>query len=286
METIRFTASGVRLRKRKSRPGELNWLLVPGGPGIGSDSLEELAEAIDVAGAVWLVDLPQDGSNQNPPGLAREPFSDWPHVVVEAADAVPNPVMVGHSTGGMYLLATAALEARICGLALLDTAPDCSWVGHFEQMTKRHPLPAVDAAMARYVADKSNVNIAEFAVASAEWNFTPEGVERGRELLARMPYSSASVDWSEAHFDHVYRAAWWPKSLPTLILAGAQDKIVWQGGWDDEWFHEAHVIHRSAPNAGHFPWIENPKAVAAAFAELNERILARAAWSSQHAQLK
>lgn len=37
-------------------------------------------------------------------------------------------------------------------------------------------------------------------------------------------------------------------------------------GLDDEWFQVAHVTRRSAPNAGHFPWIENPQAVAAAFA--------------------
>ncbi len=273
MKSIRFTASGVRLREWKSRPGPLNWLLLPGGPGIGSESLEELADAMMVAGTIWLVDLPQDGSNQNPPGLAREPFSDWPGVLVEAADAVSNPVMVGHSTGGMYLLATPDLEDRICGLALLDTAPDCSWFAHFERMTRFNPLPAVESAAARYVADKSDANIAAMAVASAEWNFTPEGVERGRELLARMPYSAASIEWSDMNFDHVYRAAWWPKSLPTLILAGAQDRIVWQGGWNDPWFREPHVIHRVATNAGHFPWIENSQAVADALAELSQEVL-------------
>ena len=38
MTETRFTPSGVRLRRHSTRPGGLNWLLLPGGPGIGSES--------------------------------------------------------------------------------------------------------------------------------------------------------------------------------------------------------------------------------------------------------
>lgn len=270
-----FTPSGVRLRRRRQRPGDLNWLLLPGGPGIGSESLHELADALEVPGAIWMVDLPGDGSNRAPPGLGEDPFARWPGVVVEAAQALPNPVLVGHSTGGMYLLATPELEAHVAGLALLDTAPDCGWHRRYVAMASADPLPQVEAASRVYEADRRDENIAAIAVASAPWNFSPSGLEAGRELLARMPYNSAAVDWSEAHFDHVYRAAWWPTSLPTLILAGAEDRIVWQGGWDDERYAGANVLRRSVAGAGHFPWIENPAAVRAAFAELAERVMRR-----------
>ncbi|HEX4366859.1 MAG TPA: alpha/beta hydrolase [Rhodopila sp.] len=268
-----FTSSGVRLRKHSASPGNLNWLLLPGGPGIGSESLAELAAAIAVPGTVWLVDLPGDGSNRAPPGAPGDPFSVWPHAVAEAARSLPNVVFAGHSTGGMYLLATPELEDHIRGLVLLDTAPDAGWHPRFVAMTKRHPLPAVDAATAIYEQDRRDANIAAIAVASAEWNFTPGAVTAGRELLARMPYNSAAVDWSDAHFDHTYRAAWWPRSMPVLIAAGADDRIVWQGGWDEPRFRTANAIRRTIPDAGHFPWIENPAAVRAAFAEIAERIV-------------
>ncbi len=267
-----FTSSGVRLRRHSTRPGDLNWLLLPGGPGIGSESLGELAAALDVPGAVWLVDLPGDGSNRSAPGAAADPFSQWPRVVVEAAQALPNVLFAGHSTGGMYLLATPELERHIRGLALLDTAPDASWQPRFVEMTKRRPLPAVEAATAIYERDRRDENIAAIAVASAEWNFTERGLAAGRALLARMPYNSAAVDWSEAHFDHTYRAAWWPTTLPTLVLAGADDRIVWQGRWGEGRFHGPNVQFETVPNAGHFPWIENPAAVAAAFRRLAARI--------------
>ena len=88
-----------------------------------------------------------------------------------------------------------------------------------------------------------------------------------------MPYNSAAVDWSDANFDHTYEAAWWPSALPTLIMAGSDDRIVSQGGWDDRRFHDPHILRRTIANAGHFPWIENPKDVGSAFSELADRIV-------------
>ncbi|MFT3774219.1 MAG: alpha/beta hydrolase [Minicystis sp.] len=274
MTGARFTPSGVRLRRQSDGPGALSWLLLPGGPGIGSESLQELAGALEVPGSIWLVDLPGDGSNRSPPGAPEDVFAVWPSAVVEAAQAVPNPVFVGHSTGGMYLLATPELAPYLKGLALLDTAPDASWHPRYVEMTRAWPLPEVEAAAAVYEADRRDANIAAVAVASAPWNFTPVGLEAGRELLARMPYNSKAVDWSDAHFDHVYAARWWPTDIPVLRLAGAEDRIVWQGGWEQPRFRTPNVIERSIPGAGHFPWIENPGAVRAAFSDFALRLQA------------
>lgn len=267
-----FTRSGVRLRRHSRRAGDLYWLLLPGGPGIGSESLHELLDCLSVAGSIWLVDLPGVGSNRMPPGAADPLFSDWPHIVVEAAAMLPNVVFAGHSTGGMYLLATPGLQGRLVGLALLDTAPDASWHPRFLEMTQRHPLPAADAAAAIFAADKLDVNIAATAVASAEWNFAVAGLAAGRELLSRMPYNNAAIEWSEAHFDHVYEAAWWAQTLPVLVMAGADNRIVSQHGWDQLSFRTPNVVFRSIPGGGHFPWIENPSMVSAAFSELERRV--------------
>jgi pimeloyl-ACP methyl ester carboxylesterase len=49
-------------------------------------------------------------------------------VLLEAVDAVLQPVAVGHSTGGEYLLSVLGLEKRIAGLVLVSTAPDCGWM--------------------------------------------------------------------------------------------------------------------------------------------------------------
>ncbi len=88
-----------------------------------------------------------------------------------------------------------------------------------------------------------------------------------------MPYNRLAVEWSDQHFDQGYRSTWWPNELPTLIVAGADDRIVSQAGWDDPRFAGNNVICRTIPGRDHFPWIENPTAVRAAFALLAERIL-------------
>lgn len=270
-----FSPSGVRLRQFATRPGVLNWLFLPGGPGIGSDSLAELVEAVDVPGSSWLVDLPGDGSNTELEKVGRDPYRDWPHVLIEAAHAVANPVFVGHSTGGMYLLSVPELEPLLKGLALVDTAPDACWMSSFVTMADANPLPAVTAAVAAYERERSNARLADLTVASAPWNFSPSGLLTGTELLARLPYNRQAVDWSEEHFDHVYRSTWWPESLPTLIVSGSEDRIVTQVGWDDPQFTGDNVMRRTIAGGGHFPWIENPSGMHQAFTELSTAILDR-----------
>ena len=133
MDELR-TAGGVRMRRHTRRPGDLNWLFLPGGPGIGSESLVELVDAIEVPGTTWLVDLPGDGSNVI--DVPDDPYSSWPDILLEAATAVPRPVFVGHSTGGMYLLSVPALDRLLAGLVLISTAPNARWRPAFAQMTQ------------------------------------------------------------------------------------------------------------------------------------------------------
>lgn len=267
MDDVLYTPSGVRLRLRHRRPGALNWLLLPGGPGIGSESLHELADTLEVPGAVWMVDLPGDGSNISPPGVSPDPFDSWPGVLIEALDALPDCVYFGHSTGGMYLLATPGIEDRLAGLVLVSTAPDAGWRPRFVEMTQQNPIPAFDEANALYERERTDATLAGMAIASAPWNFTAASLEAGRDLLERMPYNEAAVAWSDVNFDDTYVAAWWPATLPTLIVSGAQDRIVWQGAWDAPRFQGANVMARTIEGGAHFPWIENPEAVRRAFAE-------------------
>jgi pimeloyl-ACP methyl ester carboxylesterase len=262
------------MRARTRREGALSWLFLPGGPGIGSESLLALVDNLDVPGTCWLVDLPGDGSNTDPPGAGADPYSGWPQVLIEAAEAVPNPVYVGHSTGGMYLLSTPSLEQVLVGMALISTAPDASWLPEFAAMTERHPLPEVVAATAAYGQDPTDENLGAIAVCSAPWNFSPGTVRVGAELLARMPYNGAAVEWSARHFDETYTATWWPRQLPTLIVSGADDRIVTQALWDRPRFQLDNVLHRVIDGAEHFAWIERPEAVAAAFTDLAAAITA------------
>lgn len=266
-----FTPLGVRLRLACRTPGQHSWLLFPGGPGLGSDSLLGLAETADLPGDTWLVDLPGDGSNVGAPGAPTNPYALWPQVLLEAVDAVPAPVVVGHSTGGEHLLSVPELEDRVAGLVLISSAPDSGWLPTFEAMCAAHPIAEVTAAALAYEADPTPEHLCRLAVASAPWNFTRAGLDHGSALLARLPYNADAVDWSADHFDRSYVSRWWPTSLPTLVVSGAEDRIVDQTLWDDPHYRGPHVQHLVIDAAGHFPWIEQPAAVRAALHRLAPR---------------
>ncbi|MGW1894421.1 alpha/beta fold hydrolase [Streptomyces sp. NPDC002004] len=249
--------------------GRRNWLFVPGGPGLGSESVLALASAAGVPGTVWLVDLPGDGSNRGVPQVPHTPYEGWPGVLVEAVQELDEVVMVGHSTGGMYMLSVPALEERLAGMVLVSSAPHADWRQAFARWATEHPIPAVDRAAQDYAADPNDRTLRALTLAAAPWNFTPHGLAGGRAVLEGLTYCHEAVAWSDLHFDESYRARWKPRTLPTLIISGAQDHVVDQSTWrTDPDFHRPHILRRTVDDGGHFPWIENPTAVRTAFTDL------------------
>lgn len=271
----RWTRSGVRLRRVSTGAGRWNWLFVPGGPGLGSESVLGLARAARVPGTVWLVDLPGDGSNRAAPGAPDHPYDRWPDVLAEAAEALDEVVMVGHSTGGMFMLSVPELEPHLVGMALVSSAPHDGWRPAFTRWAEAHPVPGLEAVAAGYAREPDDGTLRALTLAAAPWSFTPRGLAAGRAALADLPYCHDAVAWADSHFDDGYRARWTPRGLPVLIISGALDHVVDQSLWQDDslWpdhaaFGGPRVLRRTIDGAGHFPWIENPQAVGAAFAGL------------------
>ncbi|WP_406209476.1 alpha/beta hydrolase [Kitasatospora sp. NBC_01560] len=266
----RWTASGVRLRRVAVSEGRWNWLFVPGGPGLGSESVAGLARAARVPGTVWLVDLPGDGSNRGPE-VPDRPYERWPDVLAEAAGALDEVVMVGHSTGGMFMLAVPELAGRLAGAVLVSSAPHAGWRPAFARWAEARPIPGLDALAGEYGRNPNDDTLRALTLAAAAWNFTPGGLAAGRAVLEGLAYCHDAVAWADAHFDETYRARWRPQDsgVPTLIVSGAEDHVVDQGLWRDEvTVDRPHVLRRTIGGAGHFPWIEQPEAVRAAFADL------------------
>jgi pimeloyl-ACP methyl ester carboxylesterase len=259
-----FTPSGVRLRAAKHCGDGPDWLLLPGGPGLGAESLAGLAACMEVPGTLWLVDLPGDGSNVQP---APECYRNWPDVLIEAVQALLGAVLVGHSTGGMYALSVPALAPLLRGLVLISSAPDATWQAGFSRMVADHPLPQATSALACFAAAPGAETLREAMLASAPWSFLPAGLPTGRALFEQLPYNPAAMAWSAEHFDAEYRAAWWPQYLPVLIVSGAEDRVVDQALWDDESWQTTNVMQVVVEGAGHFPWVEQPAAVGAALAD-------------------
>lgn len=268
-ETI-YTASKARLKAYQSSKGP-NWLFLPGGPGLGSESLLPLLKILRLPGSLWLLDLPGDGSNAVPGS-----FSRWPQALLEAVRLFNHPILAAHSTGGMYALSLPELEPLLQGLVLLDTAPDAGWQTGFAAEINRRPIPGLKALKDAYDRDSTNQTLKALTVASAPYLFTSRSLEEGRRLLASLPYQAEACRWSEEHFDKTYRAKWVPQTIPTLILAGEEDRLTPLNLFQKEKrFHRANIHFMSIPEAGHFPWMENPDAAARAFAAFADRITSR-----------
>jgi pimeloyl-ACP methyl ester carboxylesterase len=263
-KTVFWTQSRARLRLiYSSEVRNLNWLFLPGGPGLGSESLLPLLKILQLPGKLWLLDLPGDGSNTT--SNNSESFKSWPTALVEAARSFDHVVLVAHSTGGMYALSLPELEKHLEGLVVLDSAPDATWQALFAEIIKKHPVPGLQALQENYEKNPSNESLKALTLASAPYLFTKRGQTRGIESLLSLPYNYETCQWSEKHFDRTYQAKWVPQKIPALIMAGEEDIVTPLQLFEKEnRFYQDNITFKSIKNAGHFPWIENPSAIAKA----------------------
>ncbi|EKE08326.1 MAG: hypothetical protein ACD_17C00228G0001 [uncultured bacterium] len=266
VKSVLSTASGARLQLvLRSEEVDFNWLFLPGGPGLGSESLLPLLNILKLPGNFWLLDLPGDGSNTTSDNPAS--FSKWPIALIEAVSPFDQVVLVAHSTGGMYALSLPELEGLLEGLILLDSAPNSKWQASFAEVIRDFPVPGLEILLEKYEKTPNNQTLKEVTLASAPYLFTKKGQASGIKLLQSLPYNYETYQWSDKYFDRRYQAKWIPKTILTLILTGEKDLItplkLFQ---QDRRFNRENIIFKSIEEAGHFPWIENPEEVAQEFA--------------------
>jgi len=260
-----WTQSQARLQLiHSTEKGNINWLFLPGGPGLGSESLLPLLKILQLPGKLWLLDLPGDGSNTT--SSNSESFSHWPLALVEAVRSFDHVVLVAHSTGGMYALSLPELEEHLEGLVVLDSAADAGWRILFAEIIKKQPIRGLQVLQENYEKDPSNKALKALTLASAPYLFTKKGQTSGIESLRSLPYNYETCQWSDKHFDSTYQAKWVPKKIPALIMAGEEDQVTPLQLFEKEKrFCRDNITFKSIKNAGHFPWIENPSAVAKEF---------------------
>jgi pimeloyl-ACP methyl ester carboxylesterase len=264
-KTSLWTHSGARLQRVRSEEGkDLHWIFLPGGPGLGSESLILLCNILELPGTVWRLDLPGDGSNITSNNY--EAFSHWSSALIEAVSQFKHVIVVAHSTGGMYVLSLPQIENYLDGLVLLDSAPNAEWQILFGKMLEAFPVPGLEALQKRYQECPNNETLKELTIASTPFLFTEKGLALGIKMLESLPYNYEACQWSQEHFDQTYQAKWFPQTIPTMILCGEQDLVTPSSLFaEEEQFHRDNIKIESIKNGGHFPWIENPKDVAAAF---------------------
>lgn len=248
-----------------------HWVFLPGGPGLGSESLSSLTQLLQLPGTTWHLDLPGDGSNVTPNNTHF--FSNWSAALIEAVESLDNVILVAHSTGGMYALSTPQLQKLLTGLVLIDSAPDASWQQIFMRYVQQNPLIEIENLQKIYDKTPSNETLKKLVIASAPYLFTPAGLLKDLSFFETLPINHESCDWSAQHFDSSYRAQWTPENIPTLILAGKDDHLTpIQLFKDSANFQRDNILIREIEKAGHYPWIENPQDIILVFNEYCQKL--------------
>lgn len=271
-ETVFLTKSKARLRLVSTNEiSAFNWIFLPGGPGLGSESLNELIALLSYPGNRWQLDLPGDGSNRT--DNDTEAFSHWQEALIEAVSALPNVILVAHSSGGMFALATPVLENRLKGLVLVASAPNALFHAHFEEYMKNHPLLEVARLQKIYDKHPTDDHLKQLTIACAPYFSTEKSLHAIVSMLKNLFFSVKPYSWTGAHFHETYVAQWIPETLPTLILTGDQDEITPLKFFKLlESFKRDNIVIREIKNASHFPWFDNPADVKNALEEFIQNI--------------
>ena len=271
MNEYLWTKSGARLQCEKvCDEKNFNWVFLPGGPGLGSESLFPLLDILELPGNMWRLDLPGDGSNRTPDN--KKAISQWSNALMEATKALSNVILVAHSTGGMFALSTPELRTTLKGLVLMTTAPDMNWQKDITSRLVDFPLPEADQADEKYRQNPSDALLKECVMTAAPRNFfTEEGLKKGIEFISKLPFNYEVFQWVEEHFDPYYEAKWVPE-IPTLILSGEKD-ISFPIKYFAEKKEFNRILFKEIEEAGHYPWIENPQGVIKAFNDFIPLIL-------------
>ncbi len=264
-QDIFWTSSKARLKRLHINNREnYNWLFLPGGPGLGSESLRDLTDMLSLPGAMWAVDLPGDGSNLTEND--SESFSKWSNGLIEAVNALDNVILVAHSSGGMFALATPELEKDLLGLVLMDSAPSADWQNIFSDYVKKHPIPETERLQQLYENNPSNALLKALTIVCAPYFSIKENREKVTLLLDSLPFNYKSHLWAEMHFDKTYQALWIPQTIPTLIFSGDNDHITPLTLFSQsKEFQRNNIMIREIKNASHFPWIDQPEVIQALF---------------------
>lgn len=269
-KTYFYDENRVRYELVQTNGGKpYNWLFLPGGPGSDSSYLQSLVDLLDLPGNVWFIDLPGIGSN----ATGGEDFNQWFELFPRAIKQFSNPILVGHSFGGMFPLLFPELEHELKGFVILHAVPGL-WQEAALEYAKRFNLPSFEQEMAAFSANPCQETFQAALGACMPYYFPPERIEAGRELLGQtvIQYLPA-LWWLKKSAEINFTAKWIPEKVPTLIIGGKYDCIcpftLFQ---NDGRFNGDNVRLLLIKDGGHCSWLDNPKAIQKAFAKFTREL--------------
>lgn len=247
-----FIAHTVKVSNIIPRNGP-NWILIPGGPGMGPEYLSELFGRLDLKGSIWTFDI-LHADRESLPG--EQTVHGWKRSLLEAAETLKPALVFGHSFGGMLALSTGELEKHIAGLVLADSDP-VDWLKDCADS----PIPKSEtAAWGKKLNDAPSDSLyKDYFSAIAPYYFSKDCLRAGRELIERNSYSYRTFQIGNDNFFSNYEMAMDLRLIPVFCLAGEHDIITPMKIYrrSAQFNGKNDVRYFSIPGGGHFPWVEN-----------------------------
>lgn len=271
-EKYLYDTNHVRYELYQTNEGQIyNWLFIPGGPGADSSYLYSLIDELDLPGNVWLIDLPGNGSN-----ISHENSGDydqWIKLFPEIIQKFDNPILVGHSFGGMFPLLFPELENSLIGFVILNSAPTL-WHEESVAYSKQFDLPDLSKEMHEFTLNPSPETFKAALDACMPYYFPKHTIEKGKELFSQVCFQyQPAVWWQRKAMQLNFSAKWVPQKVPTLIIGAKYDCICpFSLFQNDQRFQRQNVELLFIEDAGHMFWIENPKAAKKAFNKFISRL--------------
>jgi len=262
-----FIAHAVKVSNIIPRDGP-NWMLIPGGPGMGPEYLSELFGRLDLKGSVWTFDILEADRRS----LSDEEIvAGWKRSLLKAAETLKPALIFGHSFGGMLALSTKGLEKHIAGLILADSDP-VDWLKDCADP----PIPKSETAPwgKKFDDAPSDSLYRDFFLAIAPYYFSQECLRAGRDLIGRNSYSYRAFLAGNNEFFPSYGMAIDLRPIPVFCLAGEHDLITPMGVYQRsaQFKEKADARYFSIPGGGHFPWVENFQEVSSVLQRIEKEV--------------
>lgn len=241
-----------------------NWLFFPGGPGGDSRYLLSLVNILELPGKTWFIDFPGNGDNLN--GISEDyDFDRWFAIFLPTIKNFENPILVGHSFGGMFPLCFPELEEQLKGFVILNAAPSL-WFEPQSHSAQKDYLPDVSTEELAFAQNPSESTHRALLDASLPYYFSTEALDRGKVLFNVPCHFRPAIWWQRKALEINFSAKWIPQHVPTLIVGGTEDCICpFSLFQQDTRFKRFNIEMINIENGWHLPWIENPEMVKAAF---------------------
>ena len=155
MNQYQYDQNHTRYKLVKSSPdAEYNWLFLPGGPGSDSSYFTLLTDHLTLPGNYWHIDLPGNGDNISDILPEDYDYGCWQDCLLAAVKNFENPILVGHSFGGMLPLMLPDLEDLLSGFVILNSAPRL-WLLEAAKAANENNLPDLTPAMDEFTSNPS-----------------------------------------------------------------------------------------------------------------------------------